>query len=700
MIDKIASINKKIHFPFYTFPIVLFALTFIGFAIFITRLGFYWDDWAQILVGRLFGISGYWQYFASDRPFSAWTHSFLFPILGSIPLHWQILTLFLRCLTAILIFWTLQNIWNDHKLSAAFTSILFLIYPVFTQQHTSVAFHQHWLQYVFFFISIGCMVQAIKKPKLFWIFTLSSIVTLICHLSITEYFVGLELIRPLIIWIILSESSINSIKNKINFSFIYWLPYLIILTLFSIWRLFFISFPTGEDFNEPVILNQLFSQPIPTIQYVISFASIDTLYIVISSWAKYFNIENFQNPQRFTQISWLISILTAIGLSFYLIHLGENNTNNIEIKLNSQDQTNIRSRWLLQSLIIAVLAILLGTLPAWLTDRQIVLDVQSNRFALPALFGASLLWVVFIEWITPRVTQKSILICILAGIALSHHMQIANDYRWLWTDQTRFYWQLYWRAPYIEPGTAILSEEELFPDQGLFSTSSAINLLYPQANTDNGLSYWVYSLRPKFTYMTSKPEVIPFNTKFRTLSFSGKSPNIIMIYKDFQKGNCLWVLTPEDIDEPELSELTTEWLYLSNIDRIIDQSAPDYPPSDIFGEEPAHTWCYFFQKAELARQMKNWQRVVELGNEAQENGYQPDKSSSNTPHEWIPFIQGYALTGNYSRAKDLTLMVVEKHENSAPQLCRTWTSLAEQIKNDDDFIDSFDEILLQLSCKK
>ena len=57
-----------------------------------------------------------------------------------------------------------------------------------------------------------------------------------------------------------------------------------------------------------------------------------------------------------------------------------------------------------------------------------------------------------------------------------------------------------------------------------------------------------------------------------------------------------------------------------------------------FGKELPHEWCYYYQKADLARQQGDWTRVSQLGDEAQKLGCHP-----NDQMEWMPFLQAYAL---------------------------------------------------------
>ena len=78
------------------------------------------------------------------------------------------------------------------------------------------------------------------------------------------------------------------------------------------------------------------------------------------------------------------------------------------------------------------------------------------------MFGAALLFTAAVEWIGKKQLQKAALLAVLIGLAAGFHLRTANEYRWMWVYQTRFYWQLSWRAPAIQPETAIVAEDD-FP---------------------------------------------------------------------------------------------------------------------------------------------------------------------------------------------------------------------------------------------
>ena len=130
----------SIKIPEWTFPIILLLLCIASFGLLIPRLGFYWDDWAKTLVNRLFGLSGYWDYYAGDRPTSGWTHIVFVSLIGDSPIAWHVLTLIFRWLSAWGMWWCLSLLWPKAKTQNAIASLFFVIYPVFTMQAIAVTF--------------------------------------------------------------------------------------------------------------------------------------------------------------------------------------------------------------------------------------------------------------------------------------------------------------------------------------------------------------------------------------------------------------------------------------------------------------------------------------------------------------------------------------------------------------------------------
>jgi len=664
---KIIERSKTISIPNWSVPAFLFLIALTSFGLLLPGLGFYWDDWAKSLVHRLYGVEGYLAYYAYDRPLSAWTHILLFPVLGETPIHWHIFTLLMRWLSAVAMWWSLCLLWPNARRQVTFAACLFLVYPSFTQQSIAMTFHQQWMQYALFFLSIGSMILALRCRKFFWLLTTASVIACGMQITITEYFIPLELLRPLMLWFILGENHMST-KERVMKTLQHWAPYFLVVITYIIWRQFFMQL-VEEDPYRMKLLSDLVIQPISTIKRLTKVIILDIYFLSIGSWA---SVISMGLPVEVPKMIWkggVVAILVALACSQYFRMLRYND----EIP----GQNNHRG-WMPQMMTIGFFAMILGILPAWLIGRSSIDDFHANRYTLPAMWGICLIFVCLIDSAMKKGYFQNITLGIMIGLSAAFHLQTADQYRELWDDQVNFYWQLHWRAPYLQPGTALLLEDEPFPDQGLFSTSSVINFLYPQPEKPDHLAYYVYTLRLRYNVVTPDLSEINFNSSFRSLSFSGSTPHTLLVYYDTEITDCLWVLDPErDRDEPYLSELMKKVLPVSNLDQI--KNGPieaNYPPEEVIGPEPVGTWCSYYQAAELARQNKNWPRVSELAEEAIRKGFDPYLSESIIPHEWLVFIEGYAHTGAWDKAQELTEKLSQvSYGQSNASLCSLWKDI-------------------------
>jgi hypothetical protein len=76
----------------------------------------------------------------------------------------------------------------------------------------------------------------------------------------------------------------------------------------------------------------------------------------------------------------------------------------------------------------------------------------------------------------------------------------------------------------------------------------------------------------------------------------------------------------------------------SKTENILPTNTTPVLPENLFGPEPEHDWCYYYERADLARQQEDWEEVVRLGKQAVEAGYVP-----SDPLEWIPFLQAHLI---------------------------------------------------------
>jgi hypothetical protein len=65
-----------------------------------------------------------------------------------------------------------------------------------------------------------------------------------------------------------------------------------------------------------------------------------------------------------------------------------------------------------------------------------------------------------------------------------------------------------------------------------------------------------------------------------------------------------------------------------------------------FGPEPARNWCFYYQKAELARQQGDWEMIAKIGTEVENLRIAPKDLI-----EWTPFLQAHAYLGQADKVE-------------------------------------------------
>jgi len=86
----------------------------------------------------------------------------------------------------------------------------------------------------------------------------------------------------------------------------------------------------------------------------------------------------------------------------------------------------------------------------------------------------------------------------------------------------------------------------------------------------------------------------------------------------------------------------------SVIKRISPEGKAPVPPVAIFGVEPAHNWCFYYQKASLARQIGDWNEIGRLYDETVAKNLEAGDKS-----EVFPFLEGLVNSGRYDDARKL-----------------------------------------------
>lgn len=657
------NILKKVNFSYSWTPLVLLVLVFLAYGLLIRNMGFFMDDWYLIWYKQLFGAIKYPEYFSLDRPLMGYFYVVANFILGNSesPIVWQIFGLITRWLSAYSMWIFLNTLWPDSKKDNTLFSLLAVVFPGFTQQWIAIIYSFFFSCLALFFFSLTLMIKGLRNPKKFWVFTIISLLVGFYSYAASEFYFGLELIRPIVIWIEISRQQ-KLIKTSILKSLKTWIPYLLVYVLFAIWRGFvFVSVN-----HDVTITSQLQNS-----RHQVFLDSLNNIYqgimnSALLSWVNTFNINNY--PARGKAPLFVIGLIIVVffGLVIWLRKVQNSNTNYPILQ---------NRRWKFEVLLLSLVSLLVAALPIIAAGLTISLDYPNDRFLLPFIFGGCLLLVLFL-----RVFRKGTLFIVAVLVAMSVGFQFVNglQYRNMWAQQSNMFWQLTWRAPEIKPGTALVTDN--LPFSKLFSTTSLtapLNMIYDNDLVSHDIPYF-------FLMSSFEPNLIQnyapdhsFDFSFRNFEFSGNTSALLLF--TYPSDGCLRVVSAnDDVNIFRESGYYYFWnraIASSNVDQIVTNSAsPKIPPKIFFGHENRDQWCYYYEKADLARQVKNWDQIISLYEEAQGRGFKPLNDL-----EWIPLMDAYINNLQYSQALEVTYKAKNNNNAYTEEICNLWTKYSTDI---------------------
>jgi hypothetical protein len=259
---------------------------------------------------------------------------------------------------------------------------------------------------------------------------------------------------------------------------------------------------------------------------------------------------------------------------------------------------------------------------------------------------------------------------ILIGLLIGWHNRVAFDFKAAWEKQVNLYQQLTWRAPFIEPGTAIITDQEILGYMGDYPTSFALNTIYDTKSLRPS-PYWFFAMSENLsTDADSLVEGTQLKAKKYASTFIGNSRDSLIIVFEPEKNQCLWILRPEDAAYRGFLPQIKTAAQVSNLSRIHDQPQTDFALFKTIVPEERGTWCFHYERADLARQMGDWEQVIFFWELAQRGGYAPGHG-----FEYIPFIQAFAHTGDWEQALALTKQSNRVSANMKTILCPVWDEL-------------------------
>jgi len=653
---------KSLRFKRATLPLAMFVLALLAYGLLLPWLGFYWDDWPFAWIANFLGSGEFIEAFRPFRPFLGPIFLATTGLLPETPLAWQALGLVVRLAVALAAWWSFDQVWPDHYRENFFTALFFLLFPGFSQQW--IAF-THTNQALFsllgFVLSLGVTARAYRSRKdtrRFWLLTAGALALEAWGLFTTEYFFGLEGLRLLILFFLVGEEE-HEFGRRTWRALLLWLPYLGVWIANAIWLVVYYRSGAYDSYG----LKAFAFQASSALEVLTGVAQAVVGAIAVagfSAWAQ--TLAVFSSD--FSTTTTLLT-LGLVGLSFLF-------TYGYLRRVDFGESGSARSAepWAIQALILGTAGILLGRLPSWAASLPLSLDFSWDRFMLSMMLGGSFMFVGLLEYLVRADYRKTMVFSLAIALAVGQQFTNANSYRRDWNNQRTFFWQLAWRVPALKPGTLLVTHDLPLTYETDYSLTAPLNWIYAPNFSGRTLPYMVAYTRARLgtALLPSFGPGVEIRYPYRTTTFEGSTDQMLVIYQP--SPGCLRVMDPlyaSADTAPGASYMLTDAIPLSNLSRIEPGKNQPQLPADLFGAEPAHTWCYYFEQAELARQAGNWEEAARLGEEAQQSGF-----SAEAQAEWLVFIEASVRQGKEQAASSLSRQVLEHEPDLGPALCRLW----------------------------
>src|SRR5581483_5715689 len=640
-----AYIIKKLKISEIHWAIGLLAIvTFLTYGVLITRLGFYHDDWYFLWTGQFQGLSGIISLFQIDRPLIGWIYALDYVVLPATPLAWQFLGLLERFAGILAFLWLMRILWPGQKIETMIATLLFAVYPGYLQQPNATTFSNLLIAEAAVLFSFVFTLKALRADSTLRrasLLFLSGLLALI-YLGIFEVMIGLEGVRLLLIWFERRRSNGGSWFSGLKRASLAYIPYLLLAFIFLIWRLFI--FKSTRHATNVDLLFSIYSTEKWRAPFVILIETFkDMVETAVFAWIVPFY--QFTARDNYHDLVIGLSLGATVAFLVFLYIRGRPH------EMNADPQPrHIESLWM------GILMLFLTLLPVDTAGRNVLFSDQWDRYTFHAAIGVCF-FITGLVFYALRGTVRKIVILTLIASSVVAQYHSAAFYRNFWTTTRNLWWQMSWRAPQIKPQTMLFVPGASFGEG--YEIYGPANIIYnPRGDLVIGA------------------DVLNADTLTRIIKQDPRShyDRSVLVQDHYENpligvfptpNSCLHLLSNRKIELPGYIDdsLVVHAAEYSKIDRVDVSASPRIPPVGIFGSEPPHDWCFYYEKMDLARQRGNWQETARLADEANNRDLTPNDLS-----EWMPAFEAYASTGDLKDARHVA-SILRSDENTRLFLC-------------------------------
>lgn len=665
-------------------PVLLLVVSIAAYGILIPFLGLYWDGWPYMFQNHVFGPAGFPTFVASDRPHSAFVFMILSSLFGTHLWAYHVFALICHWLAAYGVWLTLNEIWPNNKDFNALPALFFAIYPGFLQQPIAYPYSHHLSHLALFIFSLYFMLRAIREPDKYIPFTMLALV-LSLNIYSLEYFATLELIRPILLFYCLRNAISPGFSTIIKKVIRLWAPYLAILIGFLVWRIFIFQFPTYE----PTLVTELSSSANGNFLTLLSRIGRDFYTTNIFAW-----LRNFIPPRY--EVVWAKGVIGYWGLliSMFIFLLFALLLFRHDEKGFQTQQRKSQTEWARDVIVLGLLCFFFSGWVVWITQLPLELEFAWDRLTLTFMLGACLELSGLILFLFRSKFFSSAVFALLIAAACAGNFVNALGFARDWESFKDFMWQLSWRVPVLEPGTTILTTRFPLKYYSDNSLTAPINWMFAPDNHTNRLDYLLSFIDVRIGWRIKALEPgHDIDQPYRSFYFKGTTSQVISL--NYNPPGCLQIMDPIYANAGillNLNDYQADASKMTDLALITQSEKGSLPPTEVIGSEPEHDWCYFFEKVDLARQFGNWDEIVNLGNQAFEQG-----KVARVPTEWLPFFEAY-LRSNQTKEVEriISMMMQDEPERYKKSICFTLNRISQDPSVNPDFVSQY---LQKYSCE-
>ncbi len=616
---------------------LLAALALLAYAPFLRQLGFYRDDWYVLWAGAVHGTQSIIELFSIDRPIVGQVFAQTYAWFGDRPLAWQIYSLSLRWLGAVLTLVLLRSVWPARKLATTAAAALMLLYPGFLQQPNAMTFSNQLTTYTAAILSITLTVQAARSRRV-WVqiaLTAAALLTALFYQLLYEYMIGLEVGRLLFLW--LMAPARQPTARRVRWALLRWLPYAVLTLLQLLWRSSVFHSERGAT-DLAGISQAYLGEPLRLLVQQAMELFKDMADILVVGWGlPYYQRSSSAELRPMVMALLLAAVGVAAGLGYAWWVRRYPSSEAISPPENPEGDGR-------QMALAGGVLLLLGQVPLVFAFRDVRWGNGYDRYTLQATLAASMVTVGLL-WAFTRPALRRWILMGLVALALTTHYLNGRHWANFWEAQQQLWWQLSWRAPQMEPGTVLLAE---LPVDGYFEDYEVwapANLIYYPTSPEIPIAAEIFTqataekVRLGVRDLRGMREIIGFPRDY----------NRVLVASRPTEASCVHVLDGRRPEFPVGADGLVRNIASHSDQGLIDiTELPARELPALFGPEPTHGWCFYYQRASLARQRGDWDEVLRLGQAVEEKRYRPFDRS-----EWMPFLEGYVAAGQLDLAAEL-----------------------------------------------